>query len=463
MRRGLAGSVEPATASRVDIATLLFFVAGLVGVLQAHYQPVAWSRGFEMISIAQNLADHGAFANPFYALSTGPTAVNPPLYPLLLALLMKLLKQPGLVVLAATLGSLLANAITAALLPYVSFLFFGEVISGSAASVLWIGAMEVLPAWDTSYTVAGLLAIVLLTASDAKKSTHMVRRGALAGIVAGSLFLLNPSCVLLFVPWLLYLSIRARTHAPHTLKYFFVVLIAFCILPVVWSTRNYHQLGAFVIRTNLGMTLYASNNDCAQSTLIEDELNRCYQTHHPNVSVNEAQLLRNLGEVQYDRNRTVETKNWIYLHPHRFAGLTLARIGEFWFPPVDTNSRYHAYFISLITALSIPGLILMGRRREPLTPFVLTVLLLYPLMYYIVVTDTRYRYPILWLSLLPAGYCVRQLLALVVAVPAYGATKIQPDTVAEPHQTISDTCPVSTGQSCRLAVQEPPAVKSAPQ
>jgi len=435
-------------------------MAGLLGMLQAHYQPAPCCKGFEMISIAKNVADHGTFANPFYALSTGLTAANPPLYPLMLALLMKLLKQPGLIVLPATLGSILANVITAALLPYVSFLFFGEVISGSVASVLWMGAMQAMPAWDTNYTVAGLLAFVLLTASDAKNSTHMVRRGALAGIVAGLLFSLNPSSALVFLPWLLYLYIRTRTHAR---RYCFVLLIAFCILPVVWATRNYRQLGAFVIRTNLGMTLYASNNDCAQSTMIKDELNGCYQWHHPNVSLSEAQLLWSLGEVQYDRKRTADAKSWIYLHPRRFAGLTLTRIGEFWFPPVDLNSHYHAYFVSLITALSIPGLIFMGRRREPITLFVLAVLLLYPLIYYIVVTDVRYRYPMLWLSLLPAGYYVRRLLELVVAMPPMARRRTQPDTVAELYQTISDTCPASTGQSHRLAVQEPPAVESAPQ
>lgn len=387
-------------------------MAGLVGILQAHYQPVGWGSGFEMISIAKNLANHGAFANPFTALNTGLTAANPPLCPLLLAFLMKLLKRPPLILWAAVLGSIMANAITAALLPYVSFLFFGEVISGATASLLWLGAMQPIPSWDTSYTVAGLLVFVLLTASDINKSKHVVRLGALAGIVAGLLILLNPSPVLVFLPWLLYLYIRNRKHAPHALKYCSVLLLAMCILPVAWAARNYRQLGAFVVRINLGMTLYVSNNDCAQSTNIQEMSSGCHQTHHPNDSVSEAQLLRSLGEAQYDRKRLADAKTWIYSHPRRFFQLTLTRIRGFWFPPAEVFSGYHAHFISIITILSLPGLILMGYRREPVTSFVLGVFLLYPLMYYIVVTDIRYRYPILWLSLLPAGYCVRQLLEI---------------------------------------------------
>jgi hypothetical protein len=408
--------VELATANRNDISLLLFLVAGLVGVLQVHYQGVvAW--GDEMINTAKNVADHGTFANPFLILSTGPTANNPPLYPLMVALLIKVLKLPRLVFYAAAMGSIEANAITAALLPYVSFLVFGEVLSGAIASLLWLGAMQALPSWDTNYTVAGLLVFCLLTGSDINKSRHMIVRGALAGIVAGALFLLNPASVLVFLPWLLYLYVRHRARAPQLLTYCLVLLVASAFLAIGWAARNYRVLGAFVVRTNLGMTLYASNNDCAQSTLVKDELNGCYQTHHANVSVGEAELLRSLGEVQYDRKRMADAKSWIYAHPGRFFRLTLSRIGEFWFPPAEATSRYHAYFISLITVLSVPGLILMRHRREPVTLFVLAVFLLYPLIYYIVVADTRYRYPILWLSLLPAGYCVRQLLQ--VGEPPY--------------------------------------------
>jgi hypothetical protein len=77
--------------------------------------------------------------------------LHPSSIKLLLAFLMKLLKRPPLILWAAVLGSMMANAITAALLPYVSFLFFGEAISGATASLLWLGAIQPLPAWDTSY------------------------------------------------------------------------------------------------------------------------------------------------------------------------------------------------------------------------------------------------------------------------------------------------------------------------
>jgi hypothetical protein len=49
--------------------------------------------------------------------------------------------------------------------------------------------------------------------------------------------------------------------------------------------------------------------------------------------------------------------------------------------------------------------------------FVLAVGAIYPLMYYIVVSDVRYRYPILFLSLLSAGYFIRQVVVSRNSLP----------------------------------------------
>ncbi len=208
------------------------------------------------------------------------------------------------------------------------------------------------------------------------------------------------------------------------------------------------ELGSFVVRTNLGMTLYASNNDCAQSSMIRDLMNGCYQTHHPNSSTPEAQYLQRVGEVQYDRNRIADAKAWMRAHPAMFLKLTARRIVEFWFPPAevippgyafsnnfglaDYNERWmhqqHGidYAIWIVTGLSIVGLALMVFRRQAVAVFVLTVLAVYPLMYYVVVSDVRYRYPVLWLSLLPAGYFISEWMSGGV-LPLKKSSTIQPE------------------------------------
>ena len=331
-----------------------------------------------MFALATNLANHGTYANPFLVLQTGPSAANPPLYPLLLALFMKVLRAPALVILAAALGNVIANALTAAWLPRVSWLFFGNVGPGIAASVFWLLAVQLMPSWDVSYTVAALLFFCLFSARTVRKK-KFVLFGLTAGLLAGALFLLNPSSLLIFLPWLAYLSMFRSASLKQTIAYGCIALVTAALVVCPWTLRNYRQLGAFVVRTNLGFTLYSSNNNCAGPSLIEDEQSGCYEIYHPNYSLQQAQALRDLGEVKYDRQRIADTKAWIRAHPGPFLRLTLARFRDFWFPR-RVEHPFKVCVIWIVTILSIPGLALMAHRRERATIFSLFVLLVYPLM-----------------------------------------------------------------------------------
>jgi hypothetical protein len=383
----------------------LFIAGGIVGLLQVS-GTVRFSAGAEMFAEARSLADHGTFADPFHVLKTGPTAVNPPLFPMALALLMKLLTLPYLVAAAAVICNILANGLTAALLPRIAFVFYGDAIPGVLAAVLWLAAVQLMPDWDASYTVAGLILFCLFSAGSIERTDKRLQFGALAGVAAGLLCLLNLSSVLISLPWIAYLMVRKRLSRMGAARYGGALLATLLLIVSAWALRNRHQLGAPVLRTNLGMTLYASNNDCAQASLMDNLRSGCYETHHPNLSLAEARLLRALGEVQYDRLRTADAVSWAVAHPARFGRLTARRFLNFWFPAPEEHA-YTAYVIWLATLLSIPGLVLMIRNREPSTVFVVVVQLIYPVMYYLVVADVRYRYSVLWLSLLPAGYWIR--------------------------------------------------------
>lgn len=397
---------EPPSLDKRDanICFALFVLSALAGLLQCA-SPIPFGAGFEMVAIATNLAQHGAFANPFQVANTGPTAANPPLYPFFLAILMKTLRLPALVLAIASVGNVAMNAITASLLPRISRLFYGNIVPGVIASVFWLTSVRLMPAWDVSYTVAGLLLFCLCFASSKLGAGKSASMSLLAGTIAGLLFLFNPSTSLIVLPWLAFLLLRKKI----VLREAGIVLAIMFLFGFGWAFRNHRELRAFVVRTNLGSTLYASNNDCAAASLIEDELRNCHQTHHPNNSLSEARLLETLGEVKYDQKRTADTKEWIKTHPAHFRALTLQRFRNFWFPPRQ-RTPFRSYIIWVATALSIPGLTLMIRERAPVSIFVLTVLLIYPVMYYIVISDVRYRYPVLWLSLLPAGYWLARLL-----------------------------------------------------
>lgn len=372
--------------------------AGLIHLIGT----LPFGRGFEMVRIARNIAARGAFANPFDSGPTGFTAVNPPLYPLMLAALFKLLGNETVVACAAAIGNVAANAATALLLPGVSAVLFRDRVPGIIASIGCLAAMQILPAWDTSFTILGTVLFCLLSASMIKRGGGAMIRGAVGGLGAGALVLLNPASLLVMLPWIGWLATRRRALASCA-----AVAAGLCFVVSIWVMRNDLRLGAPVLRTNFGMTIYASNNDCSAASLREAQKDGCYESHHPNTNPEEAELLRTLGEVRYDQLRTADTIAWIRSHPGRFSRLTLARVREFWFP--SSTRTIPACAIWLITVLSIPGLILIVRRREPAAFFLMAVLAIYPLLYYIVVSDVRYRYPILWISALAAGYFLAQL------------------------------------------------------
>jgi hypothetical protein len=81
---------------------------------------------------------------------------------------------------------------------------------------------------------------------------------------------------------------------------------------------------------------------------------------------------------------------------------------EFWLPHPYAFAPF-AHGIWLVTAMSVPGLYRMSRDRAPVAAFFYSVLLIYPLLYYLVQSDMRYRYPIFWISLIAAGYGLTRL------------------------------------------------------
>jgi hypothetical protein len=398
---------DPKIASKNANVSFVLFAIGSLVCLAKVPALFMFTNGPEMVALASNLVHNGFYGNPSPVLNTGPSAQNPPLYPFILAFLMISLRNPYAVRIAALMGCIITNALTAAWLPRVSWLFFSDVRPGIVASIFWLLSLELMPGWDVSYTTALLLFFCLFTATTVGHD-RLTLPAIFAGLLGGALFLFNPASTLVFLAWLAYLLVGDGAPARRPFSYCCIVVATTGLIAFGWMLRNELVLGGFVTRTNFGMTFYASNNDCAQPNLIDDFYNGCYSEYHPAGSLKEAQILLSMGEVRYDRARTDDTEAWIRSHPARFAQLSAARIFYFWFPSLD-GTRFRVATIWIATILSFPGIALMVYRRVRFTLFVVTVLLVYPLMYYVVMSSPRYRYPILWLTLLPAGYFVQWL------------------------------------------------------
>lgn len=406
----------------------LALTAYITGFYQLfHSVGTGFGRGFEMAAIAKNLATHGSYANPFDPAITGPTALVPPLYPLFLAALMGIFGLTPLMALVASGINILVNALIASLMPRLSEVVFDDWRPGAWAGLLWIVSMRLMPQWDATFTIALSIVFCLVTAKTIGSKERLSWHAAAAGILGGLLLLLNPATLTVFTAWAVYLLAERRVGFRYAARYGGIAFLAAALCNVPWVVRNYGIWRAFVVRTSFGITLYSSNNSCAESSLFKDAAHGCFQATHPVASQTEVQLLNQLGEVRYDRNRAAAAWKWIASNPKRFRELTLARIFEFWFPE-PVVPPYAAYGMWIITILSIPGLVLMVRHRNPVTWFLLIVWLAYPAMYYIMVSCDRYRYPILWTSMLPAGYCLAALMIRWRAASAYPASRSETQT-----------------------------------
>ncbi len=396
-----SGGNRDSAKLNADISLLLFALAGISGVINRP-STLPFGPGYEMVALAENLVHFGAFANPLMSLQSGPSALSPPVYPLVLAVLIKIFHSQALLLWAVSLGNILANALTAALLPRVSILFYGDVWPGAVAGVFWLLAARLFPSWDANYTLPVLLLFCLYCASTIN-SAKAGRLGFMAGLLAGVLFLLNPMSLLVFLPWLVYLLMFRRASLKRAAAYCCMVLGGLALVATPWVVRNYQLFGSVVVRTGLGLNLYHSNNDCSGINHVDDLHSGCANLYEPNYNLTEARAFRDLGELNYDHARLATAITWIQSHPEHFFRLTLFRFVAFWFPTTFEHP-FKAMVIWTFTLLSIPGLVLMAFHRLSVTAFVVAVLAGYPLIYYVVVSDVRYRYPVLWLSLLPAGY-----------------------------------------------------------
>ena len=184
-------------------------------------------------------------------LATGPTAVNPPLYPFILSIFVNVLQKMSLAYYAAVLGCIVVNAATAALLPRMAVVFFEDAIPGIAASILWLATMQTIPGWDTNYTVLALIVFCPDGAGAAHGSVCWL--ACLRWWSCRRMFVpVESSTMLVTFPWIGYLLWRTRAHLRNACIYWGIIVFTTSLFVVGWGARNYVQLGGFVTRTNLG-------------------------------------------------------------------------------------------------------------------------------------------------------------------------------------------------------------------
>lgn len=367
------------------------------GVLSAIWQmmthaDIGFGRGYEMLNAARTLVAKGYYGDPFLVLATGPTAMVPPAYPFIVSLFGRVFGFESGMWWSVTAFCLAAHGLYVMLLPELGERLLGWRTAGSfaAAVAVLVPAFPLMPQWDTMLTTVALLAYLLLPAN-----------ALLLGAWSGLLALLNPIAVPMAFLRILWPKPR--------LVFTGIWVAGFLLTSGPWMVRNRAVLGTWNLRTNFGTTLMVSNNDSARPDLRSSIDTGGYNSLHPNRDMAEARLIMALGEAAYDAKRTSDGFEWMRRNPKRTFELTLARFRDFWFPPPG-GPFHRGLGVWLLTGLGMAGLAWMAKARAPMWGYLAAVILITPMPYYIVVSELRYRAPVLWVSQLAAGYLLARLM-----------------------------------------------------
>jgi len=394
-----------ALSGRVPAISIFFLAYAVRLAMVVLLHPYRDMPDYEVLRIMRSLARGGMFADPFAPLATGPTAHVSPLYPLVMSMAFRIFGDGPGGMLVHCLVNLAIASLGYALLPGLARTLCLPASYGIAGGVL--GALLPVNFINESRTIEGVVcclftAITIPTLDYWRTGIVKTSLAMRLGVLWGLVWLTSATGLLIFVAlgmasWLLRPAGRRILIRNVALT----GAVAFTML-IPWAVRNQRVLGRPIfLRDNFGLELQVSNNDLTGVSIEENYSNGTLDTFHPYSNRDEALKVRSLGEVEYNRLKLDEAFHYISLHPIRFVGLTLGRIGDFWFPM--TGRPMQSAILWVLTALSFVGLTLVWRENRDAAAVFLCIWAVVQPLYCVVQTSVRYRYQIQWTVFALAG------------------------------------------------------------
>jgi dolichyl-phosphate-mannose-protein mannosyltransferase len=343
--------------------------------------------GGEMGRIARAIVMGQGFSSPLHG-QTGPTAMVGPIYPLLIAAVFRIF---GTYTTTSAWVMLALNSLFSALtcLPIVALgdRMFGRRV-GRLAGWTWVFFPYAIYwplrwIWDTS--LSSLFLALLVLAAMSLRESHRLLPWAGFGLLWALAILTNTTLFVLFPFMLAWLcsQLRDRWIAPAA-----AAVVAFGVGITPWMAHNHAVFGRVVLRSNLGLELYQGNYPGATGL-------RAWQLD-PAFNQAEMEKYRRMGELSYMDEKQREAWQFITAHPGAFAVLTLRRVIYFWTGTSEVVLPGHLLlslaFYTLVSALAFIGLVRALGRSEPGAWLMATVLVLYPVPYYITHPEPRFRH-----------------------------------------------------------------------
>jgi 4-amino-4-deoxy-L-arabinose transferase-like glycosyltransferase len=354
---------------------------------------------FESGNIAHSLATGGGFGSPFH-VNTGPTAWMTPLYPCLLAGLMRLF---GPYTFASYVAAVAFN-VTASSLACVPLFFAGRRIGGVRLAALSAWLWAIFPnailltfqsLWDTS--LSALLGATLLWGTLRVAASKDAREWCAYGLIWGVALMTNASFLSL-LPFLLgWAAWRSRAWNSRGREAALALAVTvICCVP--WTVRNYVVFHSLIpLRSVLGLQLWVGNNAQAKVQWLGEQ--------HPIHDTGEREKYVAMGEIAYMHEKLEGALSYIFSHPGREAELIGGRFVALWtggsLTPMDdflsSRSVWFRYVLvfNIASALAaLAGIVLLFRTGSVYAVPVSAYAIVFPCAYYMTLALPRYRSPI---------------------------------------------------------------------
>jgi 4-amino-4-deoxy-L-arabinose transferase-like glycosyltransferase len=358
-----------------------------------------WAFGYEVGRVAQSIAAGSGYASPM-RVESGPTAWFAPVFPLLLATVFKIF---GVYTAQSAIAIYVINsfcsALTSVLLYWIAKPLFGSTV-GLASAVLF----ALYPAavwhsintiWNTSLMACAMVLLVGLLVRAMTDSSYKLNLAA--AVAMGTILLIDPSPGFSypFALGLLYLAQRNSRYAIRN-----IVMLA--VLPLLvfgpWMLRNYLVLGTFTPRCCPGLELKLGNNETSWRLGSAGFV----ASMHPTNSEEELGLYLQMGEAGYNKRCMAQAVQFIRENPGKFLELTRIRFVSWWIGEATSwQGHLHsglplALFKRTVYLLPVPFFLIgaIVARRNPAAQMVLLLVVTYPVPYYFVHVNERYRFPI---------------------------------------------------------------------
>lgn len=404
----------------IFVWTALLLISLCLGLIHAGY---AWENavGYEHLLIAESIESGHGFSLPFkvgiYSEQTNnkyfPTAHEEPVYPVLMALLTKILGSYGrpvvlmLQVFALFLTSIVIYFLAKKVFNYSTGLLAGAIISLSP------GTRTLAESYYGPAVFAGLLVSVSALLMIRCAENQSFRRSVLLGLSLGfSSLLYAPT--LSFLPVSLIFLIDKRTLINATMKGVSVVLISSMMVLSVWTIRNYLTFKQIVpVRTNMGRSIclfnpvlaetfapdsipglknsgpYWTARDAKEATMFSSSDNKkkrtIYLRGYEIMKKDAPPNFESLNEAEIDKLYFKKGLEFIFAEPYIFIELTYYRLSYFFFS-FGLKKTVISVFFLIGTILN-----LRNRKAVGLATLVAAYLVPYSLA---IAWWYRYRYPI---------------------------------------------------------------------